>query len=330
MARRWWLIGRRAGGGDVKVPEVGVVVVTFNALPYLERCLDSVHDYQTVVVDHGSDDGTLEFVRERFPDVTLLQNDNRGLAAGWASGIQALGSPRYLLIINADAWVMGDAVEHLVAFADAHPDAAIIGPQLRNPDGTLQRSVRGFPSVWRLATEYLVLRRLTLGLRPFAAAAGGGIDHTKTHEADWVVGAALLVRSQAVRDVGLPDAGFFLFGEEVDWCYRFKRAGWKVVYYPGARVTHVGGTSHGGLMVRELARSNLRYMAKHHGERSAERARKVMLAGTALRALLYRGEKRGANLEAARWLRSPAAAELLSSPSADAEPTAAPPTSRPL
>jgi N-acetylglucosaminyl-diphospho-decaprenol L-rhamnosyltransferase len=291
--------------------DVGVVVVTFNGLPYIERCLNSVRGYDTVVVDHGSTDGTPEFVRERFPDVTLLHGENRGLAAGWNRGIAALSSPCYLLILNADAWVMDDAVRQLVAFADSRPDAALVGPQLLNPDGTLQRSVRGFPTVWRLATEYLVLRRLTFGFRPFSAAAGGGVDHTSTQEVDWVVGAALLVRSEAVREVGLVDDDFFLFSEEVDWCYRFRRAGWKVLYYPGARVTHVGSSSHGGRMVRELARSNLRYMAKHHGERAAERARKVMLAGVALRALLHRGDKRIANREAARWLHSGSAVELL-------------------
>jgi N-acetylglucosaminyl-diphospho-decaprenol L-rhamnosyltransferase len=295
-------------------PDVGVVVVTFNALAHIERCLDSVGGFETVVIDHNSQDGTPEFVRERFPNVTLIHNENRGLAAGWGRGIDALASRPYVLLLNADAWVVGDAIKRLVAFAAEHPDAAVIAPQLRNPDGSLQRSVRGFPTVWRLATEYLVLRRLTFGLRPFAAAAGGGIDHSKTYDADWVVGAALLVRTEAVKEVGPPDEGFFLFGEELDWCFRFKKAGWKVLYYPGARVVHIGGASHGGRMVRELARSNLRYMAKHHGERSAERVRKVMLAGTALRALLYRGEKRHANLEAARWLSSASVAELLSSP----------------
>ena len=114
-----------------------------------------------------------------------------------------------------------------------------------------------------------------------------------------------------MREVGLSDDDYFLFSVEVDWCYRFRRAGWKVLYYPGARVTHVGETSHGGRMVRELARRNLRYRAKHPGERAAERARKVMLAGVALRAVLHRGDKRIANREAARGLRSGSAAELL-------------------
>jgi N-acetylglucosaminyl-diphospho-decaprenol L-rhamnosyltransferase len=293
--------------------DVGVVVVTFNGLAYIERCLNSVRGYDTVVVDHGSKDGTPEFVRERFPEVTLLHGENRGLAAGWNRGIRALSSPRYLLILNADAWVMGDAIRQLIVFADSRPDTAVVGPQLLNPDGTLQRSIRGFPTVWRLATEYLMLRTLTFGFRPFSAAAGGGIDHATTQEVDWVVGAALLVRSEAVREVGLVDDDFFLFSEEVDWCYRFRQAGWKVLYYPGARVTHVGETSHGGRMVRELARSNLRYMAKHHGIRAAERARKVMLVGEALRALVHRGDKRTANREAVRWLRSGSAGVLLTS-----------------
>lgn len=293
--------------------DVGVVVVTFNALPHVGRCLESVRGYETVVVDHGSRDGTPAFIREHFPDVMLLHNENRGLAAGWNRGIEALGSPRYFLILNADAWIMGDAVEQLIAFADSRPDAAVIGPQLLNPDGTLQRSVRGFPTVWRLATEYLILRRLALGFRPFAAASGGGVDHATMYEADWVIGAALLVRTEAVEEVGLLDDRYFLFSEEVDWCYRFRLAGWKVIYYPGARVTHIGEASHGGRMVRELARSNLRYMAKHHGIRAAERARKVMLVGEALRALLHRGDKRIANWEAVRWLRSGSAGELLTS-----------------
>jgi GT2 family glycosyltransferase len=288
-----------------------VVVVTFNGLPYIERCLNSVRGYHTVVIDHGSTDGTPEFVRQTFPHVTLLHGQNRGLAAGWNRGIRALSSPRYLLILNADAWVMDDAIGQLIAFADSRPEAAVVGPQLVNLDGTLQRSVRGFPTVWRLATEYLILRRLTFGFRPFSAAAGGGVDHATSQDVDWVVGAALLVRSEAVRKVGLADDDFFLFSEEVDWCYRFKRGGWKVLYYPDARVTHVGEASHGGRMVRELARSNLRYMAKHHGERAAEHARKVMLAGVAVRALLLRGEKRVANREAARWLHSGSAIELL-------------------
>lgn len=290
---------------------VGVVIVTYNALPHIERCLESVRGYTTVVVDNESVDGTPNFVIDRYPDVALIRSENLGLAAGWSCGIQALPSSRYVLVLNADAWVEDGAIARLSAFADAHLDVAIVGPQLRNCDGTLQPSVRAFPTVWRLATEYLFLRRLTFGLRPFSVASGGGVDHAEVQEVDWVVGAVLLIRTEALTEVGLPDGEFFLFTEETDWCYRLHRAGWKVVYFPGARATHVGGTSHGGRMVRELARSNLRYMRKHHGERAAERARKIMLVGVGVRALIHRGAKRAANREAARWLRSGSVADLL-------------------
>src|ERR687888_2553836 len=139
--------------------DVSVVVVTYNALPWVERCLESVRPYETIVVDHGSTDGTLELVRERFPQARLIEEENRGLGAGSNAGMR-LASGDYFLLLNSDAWAVGDAVERLVEFADAHPEAAVVGPRLRNPDGSLQRSVRGVPTLWRLATEYLFLRKL--------------------------------------------------------------------------------------------------------------------------------------------------------------------------
>jgi N-acetylglucosaminyl-diphospho-decaprenol L-rhamnosyltransferase len=291
--------------------DVGVVIVSLNALPYVERCLESVRQYETVVVDHGSTDGTPECILDRFRNVKLIHQENRGLAAGWNRGMQELDSPRYFLILNADAWVLDGAVDRLIAFADEHRDAAVVGPMLLNPDGSLQRSVRGFPTTWRLATEYFLLRRLAPNLRVLSGAAGGGVDYSRTCEAEWVIGAAMLVRSEAIRQVGVLDEGFFLFSEEVDWCYRFMRAGWKVFYYPEARVTHVGGASHGGRLTRELARSNLRYMVKHHGHRTAERARWIMLIGLAAQAVIRRGWKRSVYWETARWLSSGSAIDLL-------------------
>jgi N-acetylglucosaminyl-diphospho-decaprenol L-rhamnosyltransferase len=295
------------------VGEVGIVVVTLNALPHLVRCLQSVRSYDTVVVDHGSTDGTQHCVAIRFPSVALVEQENRGLAAGWNRGMEELGSPRYFLFLNADAWAMDDAVDRLIEFADEHPGAAIVGPQLLNPDGSLQRSVRGFPTTWRLVTEYFLLRRLAPNLRMVGAASGAGTDYSRSSEVEWIMGAAMLVRSEAVRQVGKADEGFFLFSEEKDWCYRFSRAGWKVFYHPGAKVTHVGEASHGGRWTRELARSNLRYMMKHHGKRSAERTRRIMLLGLSAQSLIRRGWKRRAYRDTARWLRSGSASDLLGS-----------------
>jgi GT2 family glycosyltransferase len=288
---------------------VSVIVVTFNAMPYIDRCLASVRGHETIVVDHGSTDGTVEFVRERFPDATLIEQENRGLAAGWNRGMQEAGAG-WFLILNADAWLTDGALDALVEFGDSRPDAAVVGPKLRYPDGSLQRSVRGFPTLWRLATEYLFLRKLAPRSRTFNAYYGNGFTYDRVQEADFVMGAAMLVRPAAAAEVGPLDEGFFLFSEETDWCYRFKQAGWSVLFFPGAEVVHVYGASHAGKLFREQVRGHVRFMAKHHGLRAAERTRRLLRTSLLLRGVFFRGERGQAYRDAARWLGSGSAAAL--------------------
>jgi len=290
--------------------DVSVVVVSLNALPWLETCLMGVRDHETILVDAGSTDGTLELVHERFPEVRVLERENRGLAAGWNAGIEVASGP-YFLLLNADAWAVGDALERLVAFADAHPRAAVVGPRLANLDGTLQRSVRGFPTVWRLATEYLFIRKLAPGTDALNAFYAGGFDHTSAREVDWLMGACLLVRREAMDEVGPADEEFFLFSEETDWCYRFHAAGWQVLFTPDAEFVHMGAAAHGGRMYRENLRGQLRFLAKHHGLDEAERARRLLLAGVRARAAFFPAERRDAYRDAAGWLASSSAAALL-------------------
>ena len=286
--------------------DVSVVVVAYNALPWIEQCLASVAEYETVVVDHGSTDGTVAFVREKFPAVRVVEQENRGLAAGWNRGIRET-SGAYVLILNADAWALGDAVERVATFADEHSRAAVVGPRLRFPDGRLQRSVRGFPSPWRLATEYLFLRKLAPRSRALNAFYAGGFDHDGVWEAEFVMGAVMLARRSAIDEVGLLDEDFFLFSEETDWCYRFHRAGWQVLFTPDAEFAHVYGAVHGGRMFRENVRGNLRFIAKHQGLRAASRARWVLFAGCVLRAPRDRQY-----LRIAQWLARGSVPELLS------------------
>jgi hypothetical protein len=292
------------------MPDASAVVVTYNALPWVERCLDSVRGEETVVVDNGSTDGTVDIVRELFPEATVIEQDNRGLAAGWNAGMAA-ATGRYFLILNADAWLTEGSLRRLVAFADGHPEAAIVGPRLLNPDGTLQRSVRGFPTLWRLATEYLFLRKLAPRSRALNAFYGGGFAHDEVREADFVMGACMLVRREAVEQVGELDEAFFLFSEETDWAYRFREAGWKVLFFPGAECVHVGGASHGGRMFRENVRGHLRFLAKHRGAGYADRARLLLLVALRLRGALFRGERGRMYREAAEWLGSGRVPELL-------------------
>ena len=264
------------------MPDASVVVVTHNALPWIERCLESVRGEEVVVVDNGSSDGSADVVREQLPDARVIEQENVGLAAGWNRGMEA-ASGRYFLILNSDAWLTDGSLRRLVAFADQRPDAAIVGPRLLNPDGSLQRSVRGFPTLWRLATEYFFLRKLAPRSQALNAFYAGGFDHQEVREAEFLMGACMLVRREAVEQVGPLDEAFFLFSEETDWAYRFREAGWKVVFFPGAECVHVGGASHGGRMFRENVRGHLRFLAKHRGDAYAERARKLLRAATGLR-----------------------------------------------
>jgi hypothetical protein len=288
--------------------EVAVVVVTYNAMPWLTRCLESVAGVECVVVDHGSTDGSVETARAA--GVTVVEQENRGLAAGWNRGLRETEG-RYVLILNADAWLLDGALERLVAFADAHPRAAVVGPRLRNPDGTLQRSVRGFPTLWRLATEYLFLRKLAPHSTALNAFYAGGFDHESVREAEFVMGAVMLVRREAIAEVGPLDESFFLFSEEVDWCYRFAQAGWEVVFTPEAEAVHVGGASHGGRLFDQQLLGHLRFLAKHRGLAYAERARKLLVVSLRLRGLLFRGERGRMYRDGARFLASGGAEALL-------------------
>jgi hypothetical protein len=121
----------------------------------------------------------------------------------------------------------------------------------------------------------------------------------------------MLVRRSATDGVGLLDEDFFLFSEETDWCYRFRKAGWQVLFFPGAQCVHVGGASHGGRLYRENLRGHLRFLSKHRGRRYAERARKLLLLALRIRGRLFRGERGTTYREAANWLASGDVAELL-------------------
>ena len=171
--------------------------------------------------------------------------------------------------------------------------------------------MRGFPTLWRLATEYLFLRKLAPGSRALNGFYAGGFDHESETEAEFVMGAAMLVRREAIAEVGPLDESFFLFSEEVDWCYRFEQAGWKVLFTPEAEVVHVGGASHGGRLFDLQVLGHIRFLAKHRGLAYAERARKLLVVSLRLRGLLYRGERGEMYRQGARFLASGSAEALL-------------------
>src|SRR5262249_60761939 len=134
--------------------------------------------------------------------VRLIEQENRGMGGGNNAGMR-VAQGRYVFLLNSDAWVVDDALERLAAYADDHPDLAVVGPRLTNPDGTLQPSVRGFPTLWRLATEYFFLRKLAPRTRALNAFYGGGFRYDRAAEVESLHGAALLVRRDAADAVGL-------------------------------------------------------------------------------------------------------------------------------
>ena len=294
--------------------DVSAIVVTHNAAKWIDRSLGSLAGTgaEAIVVDHASTDGTPDLVREKFPDAHVIEQENKGFGAGNNAGMRA-ASGRYYLLLNPDAWLTDGALDKLVAFADEHPEAAVVGPRLLNPDGSLQRSVRGYPSPWRIATEYFFLRKLGPRTHALNAFFGEQFDHDSVREAEYLFGACMLVRREAVDAVGGFDEDFFLMSEEVDWCYRFREAGWKVLFYPDAEVFHVVGASLNPRQFHAIVRGHLQFLRKHRGEQEAERARRVMLWGLRMRGLVFRGERGRAYRESARWLGSGNTAALLES-----------------
>jgi GT2 family glycosyltransferase len=252
--------------------DVSVIVVNWNTCALLHQCLQSVYaeagsiTCEVIVVDNGSTDGSVEMVQREFDDAKLLANsDNRGFAAANNQGM-AIAMGRYVLLLNSDTIVLDRAIEKTVAFADHHPDTAVIGCRVLNPDHTLQNSCFMFPSLlnWFLFATYLY--RLFPRSRLFGREQMTWWSRNDSREVDVVTGCYMLVRKETIDEVGLMDERFFMYAEETDWCYRFKAKGWKNRFTPDAEIIHIGGASAAKLGARRaqmIDQSMVRYMFKH-------------------------------------------------------------------
>ncbi len=234
--------------------DVGIVIVNYNTRELLRRCLASVLDSEGVklnvcVVDNASRDGSAAMVAAEYPQVELIANDdNVGYPAANNQGLMFLGfgpqpsdvAPRYALLLNADTEVPADGIQKTVQFADDHPKAAVVGPRLVRPDGSLDLACRrSFPTPGVSACRLLGLSRLFPRSRLFGRYNLTYLSEHETADVDSVVGAYMLVRREAIEQVGLLDEAFFMYGEDLDWAYRMKAAGWRVYYYPEVTVLHV-------------------------------------------------------------------------------------------
>jgi N-acetylglucosaminyl-diphospho-decaprenol L-rhamnosyltransferase len=279
--------------------DLSVVIVSWNVRDLLRQCLNTVVkpgplSLEVIVVDNASADGSVDMLRAEFPAVQLVANpDNVGFPAANNQGIAA-AQGRYVLLLNSDAEVVGDGLATMVAFADAHPDVGVVGPQLLNPDGSVQSSRRRLPTLATAFFESTWLqpyapRRLLERYYVLDQPDGATLD------VDWVKGAALMARREAIEQVGLLDEGFFMYSEELDWCHRFREAGWRVVYLPTAQIVHhEGKSSEQVLPARHVhfQTSKVRYFRKYHGRVVAGALRLFLLANYAWQL----------GVEGAKWL----------------------------
>lgn len=265
-------------------PAVSAIVVNWNTRELLERCLGALEQealpLEVIVVDNGSSDGSVELVEGRFPSARLLRNaDNRGYAAANNQGM-AVARGRYFLLLNSDAEVEPGAVTELVRYADDRPDAGVLGAKLLNVDGSLQPSGGHAPTPWWTVAGLFGLSR-TLG-RP---RYGTRRDYEKPAEVDEVSGAAMMIRRAVVDQIGGLDEGYTWGWEDVDFCLRARRAGWRIQYVPQARVRHIwGGTSRllpAAATLRAIA-GRQRYFRQHFGRWPS----RVVMAGTVASHLL--------------------------------------------
>ncbi len=278
--------------------DVSIVIVNWNTKELLCNCLESVEaqtgkvNYEIIVVDNDSFDGSAEMVVGRFPKVAIITNNiNHGYATAINQGIK-LAKGRYILVLNSDIIICEDAIAKTIEYADKHPEAAVVGPQVREDEYTIQPTCFGYPGPLNLAFRFFGLARFFPTNHFFGREMMQWWNRRTVREVDVVSGMFMLVRRIAIEQVGMMDESYFLYYEETDWCLRFSKAGWKMVFWPGAKIIHIGGGSHSSnqLALRmhlQERKSLLIFFRKHYGLTSYMFARSMLIADSAIRYCIW-------------------------------------------
>lgn len=275
-------------------PVLSIIIVNWNTRELLAQCLESVSSeihrlgplsVETLVVDNASTDGSSQMVQERFPWVQLTENqENVGFArANNQAILQSTG--RYVLLLNPDTEVKPGAFETLIHFMEAHPEDGGAGARLLNPDHTLQASCYPAPT---LSREFWRMFHLDV-LVPYGVYRMDDWDLSKQREVDVIQGACLILRQEALNQVGLLDGEYFIYSEEVDLCHRLQKAGWKLHWVPQAQVVHHGGQSTQQVaaeMFLRLYQGKIIYFRKHYGWLTSQIYKLILAAGTLTRLMI--------------------------------------------
>ena len=253
--------------------DLSIIIVSWNVADLLRDCLHAIDenrgelDLEVIVVDSASSDNSVAMVRDEFPWVDLLACDeNVGFPHGNNLGLERANG-RYILLLNPDTVVLDNALSKMMAYMAKNPEVGVLGCQLLNGDGTVQSSRRRFPTKKTAFFESTWLETVApKGIHESYYAQD--LPDDAINDVDWVMGACMLVPRQVVADVGGMDEAYFMYSEELDWCRRIKDSGWRVVYYPEAKIIHyVGQSSDQAVVARHInfQQAKLRYFRKYHG-----------------------------------------------------------------
>jgi N-acetylglucosaminyl-diphospho-decaprenol L-rhamnosyltransferase len=279
--------------------DLSVVIVSYNTRELLRGCLTSVISTlsssrlycEVLVVDNASTDGSVTMVQDTFPQVSLLINrENRGFAA---ANNQAIGKSRgrHVLLLNPDTLVREGALEGMVEFLDEHGQVGVVGPKLIYPDGSFQHSAFTFPTLPMILLDFFPLNHRLINSRLNGRYPRALYEAREPFSIDHPLGAGLMVRRKTIEEIGLLDERFFIYCEEIDWCLRIKRAGWKIYCLPQAEIVHYVAQSTAQFrdeMFVELHKSRYRLYKKHYAPRFRRMARWLVLLGLTYQSLQAR------------------------------------------
>lgn len=232
-------------------PDLSIIILNYNVKDLLLNCLDSIFKnkgkedkWQIIVVDNASEDGSVEEVRKRYDDIEILENkENLGFAAGNNVGVKVASAP-VILFLNPDTVVVNDAIQKSYQYLISNPDIGALTCRVELPDGNLDYSChRGFPSPWNSFAYFTGLAKLFPNSPIFSGYTATYLDIKKTHEIDCLTGAFLMIRKKAGEQIGWWDEDYFWNGEDIEFCYNLKEKGWKIYFYPEAKVIHYKGSS---------------------------------------------------------------------------------------
>jgi len=258
---------------DNDMLDVSILIVNWNTKDLLKKCLYSLYKknkkftFEVIVVDNGSSDGSQEMVKREFTQVNLIcVGENLGFAKANNIGIKT-SHGRYVCLINSDVIVLDDTIQKLLEFMNRHPRIGISGPMILNPDLTFRASCMRFPTIPLTLAQTFYLDKIFTGLQLNMSYQ----ENIVTRDVDVIAGCFWIVRKNALGEVGELDEDFFIYNEDIDWCRRFKMAGWRVVHYPDAKAIHLGNGSSSMAPIRfylELQKSSFQYWGKYHSNLS--------------------------------------------------------------